>query len=82
MVLEEFHARWVLRHQGIVDPQVADTEGLYLWWVAVNILNKPLVRYQGIVLQLWVGQQTKKSVPLKPITLLYIKQGVGLGRLL
>ena len=29
-----------------------------------------------------VGQQTKKSLPLKPITLLYFKQGVGLGRLL
>jgi hypothetical protein len=45
IVLSEgsFHVRWVPCHHGMASPQVADGgDGLWIWRVAVNILNKHL----------------------------------------
>jgi len=40
-VAKKFHVRWVPCHYGVARPQVADGgEGLQIWRVAANILNK------------------------------------------
>jgi hypothetical protein len=36
------HVKWVPCHHGMVRPKVADGEGLQVWKVAANILNKQL----------------------------------------
>jgi hypothetical protein len=47
------HVKWVPCHHGMAHPQVADGgDGLQIWRVAVNILNKLLRTADGVVLQL------------------------------
>jgi hypothetical protein len=50
--------KWVPCHHDVACPQVADGgDGIQMWRVAVNILNKQLRTADGVVLHLggWAG---------------------------
>jgi hypothetical protein len=53
------HVKWVPCHHGMARPQVADgVDGLQIWRVAANILNKKSrTADRGVVLQFggWAG---------------------------
>jgi hypothetical protein len=55
------HFKWVRCHHGMARPQVADGgDGLEIWWVAANILNKPSrTANRGWSSSLGVGRGTK-----------------------
>jgi hypothetical protein len=59
------HAKWVPCHHDIVRPQVADgREGLQIWRVAANILNKQSrAADKGWPSSLGVGQGANNSPP-------------------
>jgi hypothetical protein len=61
----EHHVRWVTCHHGMAHPQVVDRgDGLQIWRVAVNILNKQLwTADNGLSSSLGVGHGAINSSP-------------------
>jgi hypothetical protein len=51
VVTLSFHVKWVPCHHGMARPQTADRDGLQIWRVAANILNK----------QLWTADRKQSS---------------------
>jgi hypothetical protein len=60
-----FHIKWVPCHHGMARPQVADGgEGLQIWRVAGNILNKQSwTADKGLPSSLVVGRGANNSPP-------------------
>jgi hypothetical protein len=40
VLTKDFHVKWVSCQNGMLHPQVVDTDGLQIWRVAANILDK------------------------------------------
>jgi hypothetical protein len=59
------HVKWVHCHHGMAHPRVADRgDGLQIWRVAVNILNKQsLTAYSGWSSSLGVGRGVNNPSP-------------------
>jgi hypothetical protein len=64
-VVLEFHFRWVPCHHGMSHPAVANGgDGLQVWRVAANILNKQSrTSDKGWSSSLGVGHEAKNSSP-------------------
>jgi hypothetical protein len=84
MVIENTHVRWVPCHHGMARPQVADGgNGLQIWKVAENILNKhSRTADEGWFSYLGVGRWANNSSPYKIILLRKFKRSLGHGLIL
>jgi hypothetical protein len=61
----QVHVKWVHCHHGMVRPRVADRgDGLQIWWVAANILNRQSrTADRGWSSSLGVGRWAKNPSP-------------------